>query len=258
MTHIYTAAGALLPASAYGNPFAFTGQRHDAAVALYHFWYRTYSPSLGRWHQRDPIGYVDGASLYEYCRADPFGGVDQFGAMYITPDTVIRTGAPAAPFVIELGGAAGAAGVVGEVALVAGSAYLGWSGGNWLVENTSVENHVGNAIYLHNSLDPMGMTPTAMYWAGSHCVRIGQQMVCTTATAAAYGWSRVEEAAIRAQAAVADTLLDLVVKFAHRKGKSKSKQDKHQKGERREKDYEKGDERRPYKDANKRRSDLCP
>ncbi|HOW72938.1 MAG TPA: RHS repeat-associated core domain-containing protein [Phycisphaerae bacterium] len=49
--------------SAYGNPFAWTGQRYDPAVRLYHFWDRSYSPALGRWLQRDRLGYVDGVGL---------------------------------------------------------------------------------------------------------------------------------------------------------------------------------------------------
>ena len=53
---------------------AFT-QRYDAVTGQYHFWARTYSPTLGRWLQRDPLGYVDGVSLYEYAVSDPIGWV---------------------------------------------------------------------------------------------------------------------------------------------------------------------------------------
>ncbi len=52
--------------SSYGNSWMWTGQRYDAGVGLYHFVYRSYSPELGRWLQRDPLGYVDGVSLYQY------------------------------------------------------------------------------------------------------------------------------------------------------------------------------------------------
>ncbi len=65
--------------SRYGNPFLWTAQRYDAAVGLYHFLFRTYSPTLGRWMQRDPAGYVDGVSLYEYVKSKPIGLVDPFG-----------------------------------------------------------------------------------------------------------------------------------------------------------------------------------
>ena len=46
---------ALESGSRYGNPFAWTGQRYDAPVGLHHFPYRSYSPALGRWLQRDPL-----------------------------------------------------------------------------------------------------------------------------------------------------------------------------------------------------------
>ena len=66
-------------ASRYGNPFLWTGQRYDGAVGLYHFLFRSYSPDLGRWLQRDPLGYVDGANLHEYVGSDPLGWIDPLG-----------------------------------------------------------------------------------------------------------------------------------------------------------------------------------
>jgi len=65
--------------SAFGNPFLWTGQRYDAATGLYAFLFRTYSPSLGRWLQRDPAGYVDGANLYQHVSNRPMNQVDPFG-----------------------------------------------------------------------------------------------------------------------------------------------------------------------------------
>jgi RHS repeat-associated protein len=44
-----------MPNSSVGNPFTWTGHRYDAAVGLYATLYRAYSPTLGRWLQRDPI-----------------------------------------------------------------------------------------------------------------------------------------------------------------------------------------------------------
>ena len=65
--------------SHFGNPFMWTGQRYDAPTGLYHFLFRSYSPSLGRWLQRDPIGYVDGMHLYQYAASMPLRFVDFFG-----------------------------------------------------------------------------------------------------------------------------------------------------------------------------------
>ncbi|MCK6456822.1 MAG: RHS repeat-associated core domain-containing protein [Phycisphaerae bacterium] len=53
--------------------------RYDATVGLYHFKYRTYNPIWGRWHQQDPLGYVDGVNLYEYVASSPLIFVDIFG-----------------------------------------------------------------------------------------------------------------------------------------------------------------------------------
>jgi hypothetical protein len=39
----------------------------------------TYHPTLGRWLQRDPIGYIEGMSLYAYAAAMPPNAVDPLG-----------------------------------------------------------------------------------------------------------------------------------------------------------------------------------
>ncbi|MCG8408431.1 MAG: DUF6531 domain-containing protein [Phycisphaerales bacterium] len=67
------------PASDFGNPFLWTGQRYDAGVELYHFAFRSYMPKLGRWMQRDPAGYVDGPNLYGYASQNPLFFVDPMG-----------------------------------------------------------------------------------------------------------------------------------------------------------------------------------
>jgi len=61
------------------NELLYCGYRRDTETGLYHIRHRTYHPHLGRWLQRDPIGYVDGMSLYEYCRSGPVVLIDPFG-----------------------------------------------------------------------------------------------------------------------------------------------------------------------------------
>ncbi len=68
-----------LSASRYGNPFGWTVQRYDAGVGLYHFLFRSYSPHLGRWLQRDPLGYVGDISLYQYLVSMPTYWIDPDG-----------------------------------------------------------------------------------------------------------------------------------------------------------------------------------
>jgi len=48
------------------NEILYCGYRFDPETGLYHVRHRMYHPTLGRWMQRDPSGYRDGLSLYEY------------------------------------------------------------------------------------------------------------------------------------------------------------------------------------------------
>ena len=76
----------LLTTSATGNRILFTGREYDAetcpssgGAGLYHYRARAYSPLLGRFMQRDPIGYVDGMNLYGYVNCRPLGLTDPLG-----------------------------------------------------------------------------------------------------------------------------------------------------------------------------------
>ena len=46
---------------------------------LYDYRAREYDALNGRFLQRDPAGYVDGGTLYEYARSNPTRFVDPFG-----------------------------------------------------------------------------------------------------------------------------------------------------------------------------------
>ncbi len=61
-------------------PFIFTGQRFDTETGLYYYKRRYYSPVLGRFLSRDPIGRPTGsASLYWYVAGSPVQRFDPFG-----------------------------------------------------------------------------------------------------------------------------------------------------------------------------------
>ncbi len=66
--------------SAYGaNDVIYCGYRYDAETANYYVRNRYYSPTLGRWLTRDPIGYQGGINLYAYVASSPVGNVDAEG-----------------------------------------------------------------------------------------------------------------------------------------------------------------------------------
>jgi len=74
------------------NPILYCGYYYDLETGLYHVGRRSYHPYLGRWMQRDPIGHIDGMSLYEYCRTRPGAGTDPSGLLY-RDDFVYGSGA---------------------------------------------------------------------------------------------------------------------------------------------------------------------
>jgi len=51
-------------ASHFANPWLFQGQRYCSETGVYYFKNRDMRPDLGRFLQRDPLGYVDGLNLY--------------------------------------------------------------------------------------------------------------------------------------------------------------------------------------------------
>lgn len=76
---IYNGSGALISTSAYGNRFMFQGHEYIAAVNLYDFRARAYSPDIGRFLQMDPIGFAGGNSLYRFVNNNPVTGTDPLG-----------------------------------------------------------------------------------------------------------------------------------------------------------------------------------
>ncbi|OQB80125.1 MAG: tRNA nuclease WapA precursor [Planctomycetes bacterium ADurb.Bin126] len=71
--------------SAYKNWSLFAGYYFDEPSGLYLVRNRVYQAEVGRWIQRDPVGYVDGSDLYEYTRSQPAQHGDPYGT--ITVDT---------------------------------------------------------------------------------------------------------------------------------------------------------------------------
>ena len=55
----------------------------DPETELYYVRARTYNPILGRWNQRDPIGYQGGPNLHQYAASNALRGTDPQGLRHI-------------------------------------------------------------------------------------------------------------------------------------------------------------------------------
>jgi RHS repeat-associated protein len=87
VTYRYAPYGALtitVGATPHGSdPLAqhwtFTGRFFDEETGLYYYRARAYDPAMGRFLQRDPLGYGPAPSVHEYVRSSPSGRTDPLG-----------------------------------------------------------------------------------------------------------------------------------------------------------------------------------
>ena len=131
--YIYDAGGGPLPESQAGNPYGFTGRRHDPETGLLILRNRYYSPDLGRFLTYDPIGiWGDGFNWgngFGYCWDKPVLGVDPYGldpgkgAGVLLVAAGIVVGALAAP-VASVGTAVAVS--AGAILGVGGTLLWGW------------------------------------------------------------------------------------------------------------------------------------
>ena len=63
----------------------FPGQWYQAESGLHQNWMRDYDPTTGRYLQPDPLGLVDGPSLYGYAMQNPGRYVDPRGEQIVVP-----------------------------------------------------------------------------------------------------------------------------------------------------------------------------
>jgi RHS repeat-associated protein len=68
----------------YDFEYRYAGYRWDYETHLLQVRNRWYHPRLGRWVSRDPVGYEDGMSLYEYVNGQPIDTTDPMGTLTVT------------------------------------------------------------------------------------------------------------------------------------------------------------------------------
>ncbi len=67
------------------NNLRFPGQYFLMEDGLHYNWYRHYDPTLGRYIQPDPLGFVNGPTLYAYAKSAPLTEVDPDGLQVAIP-----------------------------------------------------------------------------------------------------------------------------------------------------------------------------
>jgi RHS repeat-associated protein len=67
------------------NPFRFSTEYYEQETGLVYYNFRYYSPELGRWLNRDPIGEEGGWNLYGMVGNDAINNWDYLGLMECTP-----------------------------------------------------------------------------------------------------------------------------------------------------------------------------
>jgi RHS repeat-associated protein len=82
----FNASWGALGSSAFVVDVLYAGYFRDSETGLYHVRNRSYHPTLGRWEQRDPLGYHDAMNLYEYVKSTPLTATDPFGLMSVPTD----------------------------------------------------------------------------------------------------------------------------------------------------------------------------
>ena len=71
--------GKVLAASTIGNNILFTGREYNAETGDYYFRARNMHPMVGRFMQKDPLGYIDGINDYIYVYNNSINYTDAFG-----------------------------------------------------------------------------------------------------------------------------------------------------------------------------------
>ena len=66
-------------AQADANPFRFSSKYWDGETGLYYYGYRFYSPDMGRWICRDPVGEEGGLNLCSFALNGPLDRFDPLG-----------------------------------------------------------------------------------------------------------------------------------------------------------------------------------
>jgi RHS repeat-associated protein len=158
------------------NNLRFPGQYFLIESGLHYNWHRHYDPTLGRYTQPDPLGFVDGSSVYAYgsssptMRTDPTG---EFGVLGFIISGGLNLGGQIAINYVANGGNLGQALRCVDISNVVFSGLAGAVGlgfGNFLKGTINLRQYaagVGIGAYLKNFYPPIPVTAGSFSTAGS-------------------------------------------------------------------------------------------
>ena len=69
----------LLKDGSFDSRYQFSTKEYDLSTGLNYYGYRFYSPGLGRWVNRDPIGETGGVNIYCFSMGNPISNYDYIG-----------------------------------------------------------------------------------------------------------------------------------------------------------------------------------
>ncbi|HOC57003.1 MAG TPA: RHS repeat-associated core domain-containing protein [Verrucomicrobiota bacterium] len=99
--YLYDPYGNILSQSgplAEANTYRFSSKELHVASGLVYYLYRCYEPTLQRWMNRDPVGELGGANLFQFVASDPVVGLDLWGLKKPNwPPITVPPGGPRPP-----------------------------------------------------------------------------------------------------------------------------------------------------------------
>jgi RHS repeat-associated protein len=88
-TYTYDTFGNLMAKTGtLDQPYQFSTKPYDEKTGLSYYGYRFYSPTIGRWINRDPLGEKGGINLYGFVGNNPVNWVDSMGLQILPAEQV--------------------------------------------------------------------------------------------------------------------------------------------------------------------------
>ena len=168
----YVAFGVVLRDTNPGfQPFGFAGGLYDADTGLVRFGARDYDASVGRWTNKDPIGFAgQQGNQYLYVGGDPVNRIDPTGRSTVYVETTVADSAVVLG-VGMLGLSWAGASVAGSLLVAGGANFwnpVGWAlvagGGAYLVYDAITEDRgyaatLGKATHKMNQVKSSAKIP---------------------------------------------------------------------------------------------------